>query len=700
MSSRSTVRRTRGRCPKRLCGLALAAVMTAAPGQTAGPPAVRPRWDSHVWQPARGGFTLAFDRAAPPDGRLAVFVDNIEVTALLEASTSGVTYPTTAPPLPAGERRVKAFLIEPDGTWTAVADVPLRILSRNGFQVAEVKPTADLAGHARLDSSFVPAAQAPPEEEPRAGTLQLALATRHVREGVTLSTRVSVLGATRQEEALRFSQRGAGAPQLDLASYLIAVETRALKLAVGHVSLDGQRHLAAGLRGRGVAASLSLGDALALRTAALSGSEIVGWSNPLGLARSQHRLATAVLAVEAFPHRPGQLRLEASILEGSVEPTPSFTQGAVLSAEESSGFALRVLASTPSQRVNLDAGWASSTFRPAFDGELEGGLTVTPLAAARRQARYADAGVILLSGAPSGGDSTVDLRLGLHHERVEPLYRSLGARAAADLESNAADMTANIGAVSLQVAARENSDNLERLASVLSTTSRQWNAAAQLPLAALLASPSPAWPALTLSYDRIHQFGRGLPVNGEFDPSHVPDQVSRNAAGGLEWQGSDWRVGLQRNWTHQDNRQPGRVNADFETFVDSFSSSWAATDHLDAGVELSQERSQALEQNRTDRTRRPAVNISWRLSPSQTILGNLARTVSCDSLGNSENTGFDGDAQWSLSFRLSPLGLPQGRGTVFARYSQRRLDAREPLFELNTATGQWAIHTGFNLSLF
>lgn len=100
-----------------------------------------------------------------------------------------------------------------------------------------------------------------------------------------------------------------------------------------------------------------------------------------------------------------------------------------------------------------------------------------------------------------------------------------------------------------------------------------------------LVPPTPA--TLTLSYDRIHQFGRGLPVNGQFDPSHVPDQVSRNAAGGLEWQGSDWRVGLQRNWTHQNNRQPGRVNADFETFVDSFSSSWAATDHLDAGVELS-----------------------------------------------------------------------------------------------------------------
>ena len=629
-----------------------------------------------------------------------MFVDDTEVTSLLRAAATELAYPADAPPLPVGERRVKVFVASPDGSWTPVADLPLRILSRGGFQVAEVKPTVDLAGQARLDSSFQPAEQAPPEEESRTGTLQLGLATRHVREGLTLSSRVSVLGATRQEDALRFSQRGAGAPQIDLANYLITVEGRAAKLAVGHVSFDGQRHLAAGLRGRGVAASLTLAKALALRAAAVSGSDIVGWSNPTGLARSPHRLASAVLAAEAFPDHPGRLRLEATFLDGSVEPIASFTQGAVLSAEESDGLAVRVLATSPAERFTLDAGWASSSFRPAFDPELEGGLTVTPLSPARREARYVDAGVTLLRGASSGGDGAVDLRLGLHHERVEPLYRSLGARAAADVESNAGNLTASIGAVSLQVAARENSDNLERLASVLSTTSRNWTAAAALPLAAVVAGTSPAWPALTLSYDRTHQFGRGLPVDGEFEPSHIPDQVSRNAAGGVEWQGNGWRVGLQRTWTHQDNRQPGRGRADFETFVDSLSASWGVSGHFDAGIELSQERLLALEQNRTNRTRRAGVNGTWRLSRSQTILGSVARTVSTDSLGDSESTGFDGDAQWSLSFGLSPLGLHQGRGTVFARYSKRRLDARERAFEVHTASRQWAVHTGFNLSLF
>lgn len=701
MSSSQRLPRALQRRTKLLPGLVMLTAISAGSGIAADAPPVQPAWDVQTWRPARAGFTLSVDQKALPDGgRLAVFVDDTEVTSLLRASSGELAYPADAPPLPVGERRVKVFLAAIDGSWQPVAELPLKILSRGGFQVAEAKPTADLTGKARLDSSFEPPEQAPANEASRTGTMQLGLATRHSRDGLTVSSRVSVVGASRQEEALRFAQRGADAPAIDLASYLVAVEGRVARLAVGHVGFDGQRHLAAGVRGRGLAASLSLTPALTLRAAAVSGSDIVGWSNPIGLARSQHRLMGAVLAAEAFPDHPGRLRLEASILDGSVEPVASFTQGAVLSAEESDGVAIRLLAATPADRFTIDAGWASSTFRPAFDPELEGGLSVTPLADTRRDARYVDAGVTVLRGASSGGDGAVDLRLGLHHERVEPLYRSLGARAAADVESNAADLTASMGRVSLQVAARENSDNLERLASVLSTTSRQWTAAASVPLAGVVAGGSPAWPALTLSFDRTHQFGGDLPVNGEFEPSHVPDQVSRNAVGGLEWQGDGWRLGLQRTWTRQNNRQPGRERADFETFVDSLSASWEVSGQLDAGVEVSQERLSALEQDRTDRTRRAGVNGTWRLSRAQTVLASIARTVSTDSLGEAETTGFDGDAQWSLSFGLSPLGLPQGRGTLFARYSNRRLDARQRVFELDLASRQWAIHTGFNLSLF
>ncbi len=700
MSSRRNPRFSLRRCPERLPGLALLAIISAGSVLAADSPAVRPGWDVQSWRPARAGFTLAVHQAALPDGgRLAVFVDDTEVTSLLRASAGELAYPADAPPLPVGERRVKVFLAASDGSWQPVAELPLKILSRGGFQVAEAKPTVDLTGKARLDSSFEPPEQAPADEASRTATLQLGLATRHSRDAFAVSSRVSVVGATRQEEALRFAQRGSDAPRLDLANYLITVEGRGARLAVGHVSLDGQRHLAAGLRGRGIFASLTLTSALTLRAAAMSGSDIVGWSNPTGLGRSQHRLIGAVLAAEAFPDHPGRLRLEASVLDGSVEPVASFTQGAVLSAEESDGVAVRLLAATPADRFTIDAGWASSTFRPAFDPELEGGLGVTPLAATRRDARYVDAGVTLLRGAASGGDGTVDLRLGLHYERVEPLYRSLGARPAADVESHAADLTASIGAVSLHLVARENSDNLKRLASVLSTTSRQWTAAASVPLAGVAAGGSPAWPALTLSFEQTHQSGRGLPANGEFEPSHVPDQVSRNAAGGLEWQGDGWRLGLQRTWTHQDNRQPGRERADFETFVDSLSASWEVSEQLDAGVELSQERLSALEQGRIDRTRRAGINGTWRLSRAQAILGSLARTVSTDSLGDSESSSFDADAQWSLSFGLKPLRLHQARGTIFARYANRRLDARDRVFELHTASRQWAIHTGFNLSL-
>lgn len=702
MNSSSTPRRTQRWCCIPIAVLALQAVMLADAAASGDDPPVQAGWDVQSWRSARAGFTLIINQAALPDGgRLAVFVDATEVTALLRATADELVYPADAPPLPAGERRIKVFIASGDKDWQPVAEFPLKILTRSGFEVAEVKPTVDLTGKARLDSSFESTAQAPADEASRLGTMQLGMTTRHLRDGLAFASRVNVLGVTRQAEALRFAQRGSGAPRIDLADYLIAVEGRRAKFALGHVSFDGHRQLAASLRGRGIFASLNLlNSALTLTAAAVSGSDIVGWSNPTGLGRSQHRLMGAVLAAEAFPAHPGRLRLEATFFDGAVEPIASFTQGAVLSAEESAGVALRLLAATPTDRLTIDAGWASSTFRPAFDPQLEGGLSVTPLATTRRYARYVDVGVVVLSGATNGGDGAVDLRLGLHHERVDPLYRSLGARPASDSESNAADLTARIGSAALHVAVRESFDNLQRLASVLSTTSRQWSTTASLPLASLISNGSPAWPALTVAFERIHQFGRGLPVNGEFEPSHVPDQVSRNATGGLEWQGDGWHLSLQRSWTHQDNRQPGRARADFETFVDSLSATSDLSEGFAAGVELSQERFAALEQNRIDRTRRAAVNATWRLSRTQTILASVARTASSDSLGDSKSRGFDGDAQWTLSFGLAPLQLHQARGTVFVRYANRRLDTRDRLFELSTATRQWAIHTGFNLSLY
>ena len=58
------------------------------------------------------------------------------------------------------------------------------------------------------------------------------------------------------------------------------------------------------------------------------------------------------------------------------------------------------------------------------------------------------------------------------------------------------------------------------------------------------------------------QHGDGVPENGGFSVSHVPDQLNRNANLTLAWQRTVWSLGYRHNVVRQDNRQPGRELAD------------------------------------------------------------------------------------------------------------------------------------------
>lgn len=170
-ASSVTPRGTHRWCCKFIAVLTLQAAALAGAAATSDDRMVQAGWDAPSWRPARAGLTLAVNQAARPDGgRLAVFVDATEVTALLRTTGSELVYPADAPPLPAGERRIKVFIASADESWQAVAEFPSKILARGGFVVAEAKPTVDLTGKARLDLSFEPAEQAPTDEASRAGT--------------------------------------------------------------------------------------------------------------------------------------------------------------------------------------------------------------------------------------------------------------------------------------------------------------------------------------------------------------------------------------------------------------------------------------------------------------------------------------------------------------------------------------------------
>lgn len=694
---RSSVRTQWSSNGLRVGALALVAATQAVAGDA---PAVTPAWDPEVWVSRGDSVEIVLDRQPSPAlGRVVVQVGQIEVTEVLQSTPRGLAFVVGALPLPVGELQLKVSLVDPSGNWRELASFPLKVRTRAGWEQADLKPSLDLSGKAQVDQGHRPSENAPDRPTYQDYSMQAGVRTIHSRGNFSLRSNVTLVGMSRKQEALRFRERGADAPRVDLASYLVQVDKGKLSLALGHVTVSAQRHLVSGVSSRGATAAYRFSPALSVRAAAVAGSSTVGWSNLSGLGRREHTVLAGTVSLEAVPSRPGAFRLEVTLMDGSVVPSPGFNRGAVVSAEESDGGALRVVASDPVGRFNLDAGYARATYRPGRDPEIEAGLTVTPLLRTTKSARYLDASYALVQGASLGENHFLDVTLGARHEKVEPLYRSVAAFVAADQRLNVVDMIAAAGPASFHVSIQESEDNLDRIPSVLTTDTKRFSANLAFTPAAMLGGGA-GWPVVTLVHDRVHQAGRGLPDDPEFEPGHVPDQISRNSMAGLQWQGDGWSVGYEWTSTEQDNRQPGRELSDFETRVDSINGVVAVSGRLDLGLDLSQERAKSLEVGQIDRTRRWGVNANWRLTDRMAVLANAARTWTSDNLDHGRTTGIDVDAQWSLSFSLPPMGLGPARGSLFARYTNRRLDALDRIFGFAEANRQWTVNTGFNLSFF
>jgi len=178
----------------------------------------------------------------PADGRLAVFIDQTDLTALFTIDPNRITYQPDKLPLPSGEHQLVVFAVPPEGAWREIARIQLKVLTARGFEKAMVKPAADFTGKAQPYNSFAPDANAPTRSTFQDGTLQMTIATEHRRSGYTLGSTAQITGVTYQNEALRFGQLGEDAPEVDLGAYRVDLQRGTTVLSVGHLgSGDAKR---------------------------------------------------------------------------------------------------------------------------------------------------------------------------------------------------------------------------------------------------------------------------------------------------------------------------------------------------------------------------------------------------------------------------------------------------------------------------
>lgn len=659
-------------------------------------------FDTARWLAPDAALELRLSRPLESgEGRIAVFIGPTDLTALFTVTADRVTYRPGAVPLPPGETELVAYTVLPNGEWQEIGRVPLRVLTPSGFEKAQLAPKVALNNKGQVLEGHDPAENRPPRLEFQDFSLNLGLQSEHVRSGWTVRTQSNFLGVTNRQEALRFGQRADAAPRFDLSDYLVTVERGRALISAGNLSYGTHRHIISGFEGRGLSTVLRLGSVASLTLAGLSGSRLVGWSNPLGLSQPRHRLLGGTLGLDPFPRRPRLVRLEVSLFKGEVLPQTGFSQGAVIEAEDSRSAGVRLSLSDPSQRIQLEAGYARTRFANPFDPTLAQGATLVPVQPTTRGARYADLTYNILRSLPLTPSLPVNLAVTVRHERVDPLYRSVAApQARADLEQNGLQVSAGVGALSAQLVHSRGQDNLAEIPTILTTLTRSTTVNLAFPLGSLFGPTPRSWlPMVTYGLAQIHQFGDSVPTLGGFTPTFVPDQASTNHTLGVAWQAGQWRVLYQLNRSSQDNRQPGRESSDLVNQTHNVGVGLSPLSALDITLDLGVERAENREFSQRNSTRRVGTLVTWRLTRTSALVGSVSHTRLADEPRTAEQSNTELRLEASQRITLFRAGSARPTAQLFLRYARLLGDRLVPPGSTDPRRN-WSLNTGFALSGF
>lgn len=637
----------------------------------------------------RAEIRLTLDRPLAEGEHVAVFVGAEDLTSLFTWADGALAYQPRAFTLPGGEQELRVFLVSAEEVWREVARFDLRVRGALGFEERRFVPGLELGLKAQPAEGHDPDESAPLRETFGDVDGEARLRLEQVHSTFALSANAKLLGTSYRNNALRFQREGEEAPLVDLASYDLGVQSDPVSLTIGHIQYGTHRYLANGINARGARLDLAA-SRLDASFAASSANQIVGWDDVLGITDPDNRILSANVGVEAF-ETPGTLRLDAGWMNGSLLPSSSFNQGVVNDAEESDGFSFRLRANALDRRLRLDAGYASSRFTNPEDPLLSQGQELIPVEETRNDARYIDANVDVLRNLSLGGSTRARLSVGYRHERVDPLYRSIGAYARSDQLNNQFDVRADIAWVTLGANYGRSRNNLDDIPSILTSKTNRSGLNVGLPL-----TRASRWlPSLRYRLDRTHQFGEGVPENGGFNESQVPDQVSLNHTAGLDWRWSILSVGLQFNLSDQDNRQPGREDADFVTRRNAVSLGIAPLSSLTVGLDLALESRDDKAADVTADTRRWGVQASWQPLRSSALSLNYSDTFQDDDADTFESSSRILNVGWTSFLPF----VERFGGQYFVRFNRQSSRSEDFLRSTDLDRMNWTLNFGLGITL-
>src|SRR5215471_4747711 len=380
----------------------------------------------------------------------------------------------------------------------------------------------------------------------------------------------------------------------------------------------------------------------------MNSANVVGLDNFSGLDNRRHQMHGAILGLEAFKSRPGGLRFEVGALDAwFTSNRQNFTQSNINDAERSRGYSARLLAKDKSGRARLDGGFTRSYFYNPDDPLLNQGAAVQPSRAETRNASYDLLKEFVFKRTPSpataGSDGAqpvtasqdasqpaaepkkLNLTLNFRHERVDPLFKSIGANTQADIFRNEAEFVGSFGELTFTAAHTRFNDNLAGIPTILRTNTRRAAFAVNTPLQGLFSgaaptAPNPFLPRVGYTFERVTASADFIPTGGGFDqPGAIPDQANIVQSFVAEWQVKEIRLAYRLNHSLQDNRAKGRERADLQNFTHNATFGWNPLTTLELNFELNFEDANNREQVRTDRTSRFGFTANWQASARQTL---------------------------------------------------------------------------------
>ena len=694
------------------------------------------------------------------EGRIAITIDRADVTSLFIVDGARFVYSPSLVPLPLGESKVVVYRVGDDNGWHKIGRFTLHVVKerpaepvaptsalepaarnepvatieassngnggasapapetatkteaasqkrrRFGFDKAEYVPSLTLALKSQPAQFNFPADTRPTERATFSdGTLQFSMRNQMTRGWFGLQSSADFAGSTFRPEALRFGTLGPEAPQIDLSSYLIQLKLGRAKVAIGHTSFGSSRHLISGFSSRGITVTVPITKRFDVGAAVLNGTNVVGYGNVFGLAKSKHQLQSATVGVELLPKRPGGLRLEVSAINAYIQGLNSFSQGSVNDVERSKGGSVRLIATDKDGRFKFEGGFTRSQYRNPADPLLYQGTNTLAVPFLTRNARYFDISYDVLRGYSLTKSRQVSLSVAVRHEQVDPLYKSLGASAGADKRQNDFQVSGSIGEISIQAGHSRFNDNLRHIASILQSLTRSKQFSVALPAAALwggTSNTSKYLPRLSYSWSKTHQFGAAIPVNGGFetDPDAVPDQFSTSQNFSADWQLNKLNLGYNYNRSLTNNQQRGREQSDFLNQTTGLRVGFTPTSKLSLNFDLTRDGSNDLESAKLTRTWRAGPTMIWTFNKHLTWTAGLSNTIAGDraETNGSRNTEFDTQISYNRGIDRGELKKVQTQ--LFIRYADRYARSRDLAFQTFNLTRVKIVNAGVNITFF